>query len=108
MQRSLFVLTDSGGIQEEAPALCKPVLVLRNKTERLAILTEGVGLLIGTETNHIIQAVSQLLTDTNMYSNMARGVSPYGDGNAAKRIVEALKKELFINSPAFSDSFVDI
>ncbi|WP_133127752.1 non-hydrolyzing UDP-N-acetylglucosamine 2-epimerase [Legionella nagasakiensis] len=107
MQRSLFVLTDSGGIQEEAPALHKPVLVLRNRTERPAIITEGVGLLIGAETSNIIHVVSQLLTDANMYSNMARDVSPYGDGNAAKRIVAALKNGLFTNFSAFSDSFVD-
>ena len=98
LQQSLFVLTDSGGIQEEAPALSKPVLVLRNITERPAIITEGVGLLVGTEKNNIINAVSQLLTDKKIYADMARGVSPYGDGQAAKRIVNYLKDNLFVKT----------
>lgn len=97
LQQSILILTDSGGIQEEAPALSKPVLVLRNTTERNAIIKEGVGLLIGTETNHIINMVSQLLTDQQMYSDMSRGVSPYGDGHAAKVIVAHLKKALVSN-----------
>lgn len=96
LQHCLFVLTDSGGIQEEAPALAKPVLVLRNTTERPAIITEGIGLLIGTEKNNIIYAVSQLLTDKKMYAEMSRGVSPYGDGNAAERIVNALENCLLM------------
>ena len=98
LQQSLFVLTDSGGIQEEAPALSKPVLILRNITERPAIITEGVGLLVGTEKNNIINAVSQLLTDKKIYADMARGVSPYGDGQAAKRIVNYLKDNLFVKT----------
>ena len=99
LQNALLVLTDSGGIQEEAPALGKPVLVLRNTTERPAIISEGVGLLIGTEKNDIINAVSQLLTDQNAYKTMARGVSPYGDGHAAKRIVNFLETHLLEKSP---------
>ncbi len=99
MQHCLFVLTDSGGIQEEAPALGKPVLVLRNTTERPAIITEGLGLLVGTEKNNIIYTVSQLLTDKKMYSDMAKGSSPYGDGNAAIRIIEPLKDYLLVKSP---------
>jgi UDP-N-acetylglucosamine 2-epimerase (non-hydrolysing) len=99
LQNALLVLTDSGGIQEEAPALGKPVLVLRNTTERPAIITEGVGLLIGTEKDDIINAVSQLLTDQNAYKTMARGVSPYGDGHAAKRIVNFLETHLLEKSP---------
>lgn len=98
MNRSLFILTDSGGIQEEAPALGKPVLILRNNTERNAIITQGLGLLIGTEINGIVHAVSQLLCDKKLYQDMAQGISPYGDGNAAKRIVAELKKHLDVNS----------
>ncbi len=94
MQHSLFVLTDSGGIQEEAPALCKPVLILRNVTERAAIIKEGLGLLVGTETLTIIDAVSKLIMDKKMYASMSRGISPYGDGHAARRVVECLKKAL--------------
>ncbi len=89
-----FVLTDSGGIQEEAPALGKPVLVLRNMTERPAIITEGLGLLVGTEKENIIYATSELITNKKMYSDMAKGLSPYGDGQAAIRIIEKLQNHL--------------
>ena len=94
MNRALLILTDSGGIQEEAPALNKPVVVLRNITERPAIITEGVGVLVGTEKKKIIRTVSELLTDKNLYSKMARGVSPYGDGKTADRIISFLKQKL--------------
>jgi UDP-N-acetylglucosamine 2-epimerase (non-hydrolysing) len=97
LQQSILILTDSGGIQEEAPALCKPVLVLRNTTERGDILKEGVGLLVGTEVLPIINTVSELLTNQQMYTDMSRGVSPYGDGHAAELIVKHLKKALFSN-----------
>jgi UDP-N-acetylglucosamine 2-epimerase (non-hydrolysing) len=98
LQQSLFVLTDSGGIQEEAPALGKPVLVLRNTTERPAIITEGVGLLIGTAKNNIVHAVRQLLNDKKIYTDMSQGVSPYGDGHAAERIVGFLEVNLRVLS----------
>ncbi|CDZ78313.1 UDP-N-acetylglucosamine 2-epimerase [Legionella massiliensis] len=94
MQRAILLLSDSGGVQEEGPALSKPVLVLRDVTERPAILTEGVGLLIGTEKNNIVSAVTHLLTDKNLYTSMSRGVSPYGDGHAAERIVASLEYNL--------------
>lgn len=94
MSRSILLLTDSGGIQEEAPALNKPVVVLRSVTERPAIIAAGVGVLAGTETEHIVAVVSEILTDKAVYSGMARGVSPYGDGCAAGRVVDFLKKKL--------------
>lgn len=92
LQRAIMVLTDSGGIQEEAPALGKPVLVLRNTTERPAIISEGVGILVGTDTETIVSKASQLLTNEALYESMAHGVSPYGDGHAAERIVAVLAK----------------
>ncbi|HFD7914465.1 TPA: UDP-N-acetylglucosamine 2-epimerase, partial [Legionella pneumophila] len=92
--QSLLILTDSGGIQEEAPALNKPVVVLRNVTERPAIITEGVGILVGTDKKQIIMTVSELLTNKKLYSKMARGVSPYGDGYTAERVISFLKQKL--------------
>ncbi|MCW8436838.1 non-hydrolyzing UDP-N-acetylglucosamine 2-epimerase [Legionella pneumophila] len=94
MNQSLLILTDSGGIQEEAPALNKPVVVLRNVTERPAIITEGVGILVGTDKKQIIMTVSELLTNKKLYSKMARGVSPYGDGYTAERVISFLKQKL--------------
>jgi UDP-N-acetylglucosamine 2-epimerase (non-hydrolysing) len=90
MKRSTLVLTDSGGIQEEAPALGVPVLVLREKTERPEAVEAGVAKVVGTETERIVGEVFRLLEDPEAYGAMARGVSPYGDGRAARRIVEAL------------------
>ena len=80
--------------KKKRPALGKPVLVLRNATERPAIITEKLGLLIGTDKNNIIHKVGQLLTNKKMYAEMARGGSPYGDGHAAERIVDYLKNKL--------------
>jgi UDP-N-acetylglucosamine 2-epimerase (non-hydrolysing) len=100
MNRSLLVLTDSGGIQEEAPALNKPVVVLRNTTERPEIISAGGGVLVGTETEHIVKAVYHLLSDQNAYQAMIKGVSPYGDGFAAQRIVDALQRDL-LKYPAY-------
>ena len=94
MNRSLLILTDSGGVQEEAPALSIPVLVLRSTTERPAILSEGVGLLVGTDKINIIDTVSELLTNKELYAQMASGKSPYGDGHSAERIIAYLKENL--------------
>ncbi len=91
LQRSHMVLTDSGGIQEEAPALGKPVLVLRNETERPEAIEAGVARLVGTDTDTIVQEVVRVCTDENVYTAMARGVSPYGDGKAAERIADACR-----------------
>lgn len=86
MQRCTLVLTDSGGLQEEAPALGKPVLVLRGETERPEAITLGVAKLIGTGRLQVFHEVSRLLTSPAAYADMAKGVSPYGDGHAAERI----------------------
>jgi len=86
MQQARLILTDSGGIQEEAPALGKPVLVLRLVTERPEAVEMGVAKIVGTDRNVIVDEVSRLLEDQTYYAQMARGVSPYGDGYAAERI----------------------
>jgi UDP-N-acetylglucosamine 2-epimerase (non-hydrolysing) len=94
MESSWLILTDSGGLQEEAPALGKPVLVLRNVTERPEALATGNLELVGTETRRIVAAVAGLLADPNKYARMARPAFPFGDGRAADRIVEAIGKWL--------------
>lgn len=94
MKHSYLILTDSGGIQEEAPALGKPVLVLRAETERPEAVDEGVVRLVGTRTTDIVEAAQRLLDDASAYRAMARGVSPYGDGRAAIRIADILEESL--------------
>ena len=91
MNKSTIVLTDSGGIQEEAPGLGKPVLVMRDTTERPEALDAGTVKLVGTDYNKIVDNVSLLLDDENEYSIMSRANNPYGDGKACPRIVEKLK-----------------
>jgi UDP-N-acetylglucosamine 2-epimerase (non-hydrolysing) len=86
-----LVVTDSGGIQEEAPSLGKPVLVLRNETERPEAIDAGTVRLVGTDRERITLEVSRLLSDDDAYSRMASAVNPYGDGRAAERIVEAIR-----------------
>ncbi len=88
--RCRLVLTDSGGIQEEAPVLGKPVLVLRDATERPEGIEAGVAALVGTCPRRIVEATTRLLTDSSAYDAMARSVSPYGDGRAAERIAAVL------------------
>lgn len=90
MQRSYLVLTDSGGLQEEAPALGKPVLVLRENTERPEAVSAGTVKLVGTKREDIYQTTRLLLTDDDVYRNMAQAVNPYGDGQASRRIIDAL------------------
>lgn len=90
MDRSTLVLTDSGGVQEEAPALGKPVLVLRDTTERPEAVSAGTVLLVGTEEDRVYSEAKKLLTDEKSYARMAEAKSPYGDGEAARRIVEAI------------------
>ncbi len=85
-----LVLTDSGGLQEEAPCLGKPVLVMRNETERPEGIAAGTLELIGTDPQRIISSVSRLLTDRVVYERMARASNPYGDGQASGRIVQWL------------------
>jgi UDP-N-acetylglucosamine 2-epimerase (non-hydrolysing) len=91
MQASYLLLTDSGGIQEEAPALGKPVLVLREETERPEGITAGTVRLVGTNTHTIVNAVSELLLDEGAYRKMAEAVNPYGDGLASDRILQAME-----------------
>lgn len=91
MSKSTIVLTDSGGIQEEAPGLGKPVLVMRDTTERPEALEAGTVKLVGTDYDKIVSEVSALLDDAEYYDTMSKAVNPYGDGLACGRIVEALK-----------------
>jgi len=92
MKHSSLILTDSGGIQEEAPAFGIPVLVLRETTERPEGIDAGTLKLVGTETSYILQEAKRLLDDESEYRKMAKASNPYGDGHAAERIVEALLK----------------
>ncbi|MFN7086002.1 MAG: non-hydrolyzing UDP-N-acetylglucosamine 2-epimerase [Burkholderiales bacterium] len=94
MRGARLILTDSGGIQEEAPALGKPVLVLRRVTERPEAVELGVARLVGTETAAIVAECRRLLGDGAAYAAMARGGSPYGDGHAAARIVQVIRDRL--------------
>lgn len=91
MEHATIVLTDSGGIQEEAPGLGKPVLVMRDTTERPEALEAGTVKLVGTDYNKIIENVSVLLEDKKAYERMSKATNPYGDGLASQRIVEKLK-----------------
>ena len=91
MERSTLVLTDSGGIQEEAPGLGKPVLVMRDTTERPEALEAGTVRLVGTDQAQIVAEISRLLDDSDHYRTMSQAVNPYGDGKACQRIVEKMK-----------------
>ena len=93
MEKSTVVLTDSGGIQEEAPGLGKPVLVMRDTTERPEALKSGTVHLVGTNHDLIVKEVSTLLEDADAYERMSKAVNPYGDGKACERIVRVLKGE---------------
>ena len=90
MEKSYLVLTDSGGIQEEAPALGKPVLVMRDTTERPEALEAGTVELVGTDYDKIVNEVSRLIDDIKHYGKMSHAVNPYGDGKACERIVRYL------------------
>jgi UDP-N-acetylglucosamine 2-epimerase (non-hydrolysing) len=90
MKHSTLILTDSGGIQEEAPSFGVPVLVLRETTERPEGVDAGTLKLVGTETSHIVREAKRLLDDAGEYAKMAKASNPYGDGHAAERIIEAL------------------
>jgi len=94
MARAYLIMTDSGGIQEEAPALGKPVLVMRDTTERPEGVTAGTLRLVGTDEHTIYAAVRELLTDETAYLDMAHAANPYGDGTASRRIVDVLLREL--------------
>jgi len=90
MMRSHIILTDSGGIQEEAPSLGKPVLVMRDTTERPEAVAAGTVRLVGTDVDTIVNSVSTLLDDKAAYQEMSVAHNPYGDGQASARIIEAL------------------
>lgn len=104
MAKSYLILTDSGGIQEEAPALGKPVLVLRDTTERPEAVTAGTVRLVGTDKAAVHDAAYELLHDEDAYKIMSNSVNPYGDGQASRRIVEALRHE-FLGNPNVPDRF---
>jgi UDP-N-acetylglucosamine 2-epimerase (non-hydrolysing) len=91
MSRAKLIVTDSGGVQEEAPSLGKPVLVMRDTTERPEALEAGTAILVGTDEGRIVAHVEALMTDSTLYDRMARAHNPYGDGHASERIATALK-----------------
>jgi UDP-N-acetylglucosamine 2-epimerase (non-hydrolysing) len=90
MSKSYLILTDSGGIQEEAPSLGKPVLVMRDTTERPEAVEAGTVKLVGTNTLNIINEVNNLLENEKVYENMSKAHNPYGDGKACERIIQTI------------------
>jgi UDP-N-acetylglucosamine 2-epimerase (non-hydrolysing) len=103
LKSATLVLTDSGGIQEEAPVLAKPVLVLRSETERPEAVQAGVARLLGTDCQRIIAEASRLLNDPEAYAGMARSISPYGDGMASNRIISVLRSAMLGEPMAFQE-----
>jgi UDP-N-acetylglucosamine 2-epimerase (non-hydrolysing) len=102
MASSRLILTDSGGIQEEAPSLDKPVLVLRDTSERPEAVEAGAARVVGTQRKAITAAAVELLTDPEVYAKMAGAINPYGDGYAAQRIVAHLMAHDQIIDPAIT------
>ena len=98
LKECFFVMTDSGGVQEEAPTLGKPVLVLRNTTERPEGIEANAAILVGTEAGPIYQHAARLLDDEVAYLAMARAQNPYGDGKAAQRIADVITQGTYANS----------
>jgi UDP-N-acetylglucosamine 2-epimerase len=98
IQRATLVLSDSGGVQEEAPAFGIPVLVLRDTTERPEGITAGTAKLVGTEEAHIVREASHLLSDESAFRQMANAVSPYGDGRASERVRYVIFNRLGLDS----------
>jgi UDP-N-acetylglucosamine 2-epimerase (non-hydrolysing) len=88
MNKSFLIITDSGGVQEEAPSLGKPVLVMRDTTERPEAVDAGTVILVGTDTHKIIKETQELLDDSDKYGSMSSLHNPYGDGKACQRIIE--------------------
>ena len=93
MEKSRLIITDSGGVQEEAPSLGKPVLVMRETTERPEAVEAGTVILVGTNVEKIVGEANALLQDAEKYESMSKLHNPYGDGKASKRIVEFLSKK---------------
>ena len=91
MNQSYLIITDSGGVQEEAPSLGKPVLVMRNTTERPEAVDSGTVILVGTDKNRIVEETNKLLNNQSAYDGMSKLHNPYGDGKACKRIVEYIQ-----------------
>ena len=91
MSKSYLILTDSGGIQEEAPSLGKPVLVMRDTTERPEAVGAGTVKLVGSDQDNIIKKVQKLLNDNSEYQKMSKAHNPYGDGNASVKILKILR-----------------
>ena len=89
----MFIITDSGGVQEEAPSLGKPVLVIRDTTERPEAIDAGTVKLVGTDADLIYSEAQKLLEDTNLYGTMSKAHNPYGDGKASKRIVKFIQAQ---------------
>ena len=94
MNKSKIILTDSGGIQEEAPSLGKPVLVMRDTTERPEAVDAGTVILVGTNKDEIIEGCHSLLNDVDRFDTMSALHNPYGDGQACKRVIETIKKKV--------------
>ena len=94
MSKAYMIITDSGGIQEEAPSLCKPVLVTRNRTERPEGIEAGCVRLVGTKRENIVKEAQKLLNSKDEYDKMSQSISPYGDGKACRRILDFLKETL--------------
>ena len=103
MRRATLLLSDSGGVQEEGPSLGKPVLVLRDNTERPEAVAAGAARLVGTSTERVVAAVETLLTDDSTYAAMARATNPYGDGHAAERTLQAIDR--FLDGSGEVDEF---
>ena len=106
-KKCYMILTDSGGIQEEAPALGKPVLVLRKTTERPEGIDKGTAQLVGTEAEKIYEVSSLLLNDREEYERMSKALNPYGDGRASQRIVDAILYHFGLLSVPPEDFHVD-
>ncbi|MFW2489853.1 non-hydrolyzing UDP-N-acetylglucosamine 2-epimerase [Clostridium chromiireducens] len=98
MNKSFMVMTDSGGLQEEAPHLAKPVLVLRDVTERPEAVDAGTVKLVGTDVDPIVEAANELLRNSDSYSKMSKSINPYGDGIASRRIADAILKYFNLSS----------
>lgn len=106
MQRAYLIVTDSGGIQEEAPSLGKPVLVTRDTTERPEAVAAGTVKLVGTDTAVIVREILHLLDGTRGYARMARACNPYGDGKAVARIVDTLRRIREEKRPRADDTLI--